>query len=127
MCIRDSYNTEFATSFSGAPATTANDSGLSSARRFPRTRPEPPSGPVPLSTSTTAWLPRAEDQKSTGPSTRVLAISQQPYPKHNSWRYSYKGLHKVYPPYGDPIRLPAVDNVFNRYGAAFNTAAGAES
>nr|KAG5700961.1 hypothetical protein BaRGS_034246 [Batillaria attramentaria] len=77
--------------------------------------------PQTLNTSTTDWFQPAYSP--TTSSTRVLAISQQPYPKHNSWKYSYKPLHKVYPPY-DTNRMPLVDNVFNRYGAAFTTGAG---
>ena len=122
--VHHSYGTECATAYNatGAPSTTA------SARRFPRTRPDPASGPVPLDTTTTDWFPRSAGQGPSSapqPSTRVLAVSQQPYPKHNSWNYSYKGRDRVYPPYIEPIRLPHVDNVFNRYGADFAATASA--
>ncbi|KAK7488718.1 hypothetical protein BaRGS_00020015 [Batillaria attramentaria] len=110
------YRTESATSYTGRP--TAEPP---TARRFPRSHGDPPSGPQTLNTSTTDWFQPAYSP--TTSSTRVLAISQQPYPKHNSWKYSYKPLHKVYPPY-DTNRMPLVDNVFNRYGAAFTTGAG---
>lgn len=107
------YRTESASSYTGRP--TADSP---SARRFPRCHGEPVSGPIPLGTTTTDWFQPAHAP--TTSSTRVLAISQQPYPKHNNWKYSYKPLHKVYPPY-ESNRMPLVDNVFNRYGAAFTT------
>ncbi|KAK7109492.1 testis-expressed protein 36-like isoform X2 [Littorina saxatilis] len=110
------YNTVFATSFTGRPT----DQQPTSARLYHRTRQEPPSGSVPLSTTTTEWFPPAPEVKPTRSSTRVLGTSLQPYSKHNTWQYSYQGLPRVYPPYGEPIKLrPGVDNVLNRYGAAF--------
>ncbi|XP_076460820.1 uncharacterized protein LOC143293617 isoform X2 [Babylonia areolata] len=111
------YKSEFSSSFLGRPTAQPPTT-----RRFPRARSEPPTGPAPLPTSTTDWF---GDSPSTAASkqasTRVLAISQQPYPKHNSWKYSYQGLDKIYPPYVEPMKLKHVDNVLNRYGANFVT------
>ncbi|KAL8570232.1 hypothetical protein ACOMHN_029932 [Nucella lapillus] len=111
------YQSEFTSSFLGKP--TRNPT---TTRRFPRSRTEPPSGPLPLGTTTTDWFPDTpKSVPSKQVSTRVLAISQQPYPKHNRWNYSYQGLDKIYPPYVDPMKMKHVDNVLNRYGANFMT------
>lgn len=113
------YHTEATATFTGAPT-----DHPPTHRRFPRARNEPPSGAVDLPTMTTDWFPDTPASAfSRQASTRVLAISQQPYPKHNNWKYSYQGLEKVYPPYVDPIKLKHVDNVLNRYGANFLTGA----
>ncbi|GFN82404.1 testis-expressed sequence 36 protein-like [Plakobranchus ocellatus] len=53
-------------------------------------------------------------------SMHVLAVSQEPYLNHNSWKYSFHGHNKVYPPY-DRKKLPHVPNVLNRYGPDFAT------
>ncbi|XP_025094008.1 uncharacterized protein LOC112563843 isoform X1 [Pomacea canaliculata] len=88
-------------------------------RRFSRKYGQPQSGrDVSISTTTNDWFKQPHVPYSS--STRVLAVTQQPFPKHNPWKFSYKPVDKVYPPY-DPTRLPVVDNIFNRYGAAFAT------
>ena len=63
------------------------------------------------STTTTDW------HKDTPPDAQtrldVLAASQEPFLPHNSWKYSFKGPHAVYPPY-DRKPFPKVPNVLNR-------------
>ncbi|XP_052227237.1 uncharacterized protein LOC127841994 isoform X1 [Dreissena polymorpha] len=86
-------------------------------RRFHKSLPPAEPGTVPLTTTTTAWVPTNAPQYKTG--TQVLAISQEPFLKHNPWKYSYHSKRNVYPPY-DRRSEPVVDNMFNRYGAAFN-------
>jgi len=54
----------------------------------------------------------------------VLAASQEPFLPHNSWQYSYKGPHAVYPPY-DRKPFPKVPNVLNRYVSDFGSSSPA--
>lgn len=119
--IINEYCTETASAFCGRPI-----SDPPTRRLFPRLRAEPTPGPmVPLSTTTSDWFRDVtmEAQKKAQVTTRVLANSQQPYPLHNPWKYSYKGLPDLYPPFSPAIKqVPhTVDNILNRYGAAFKT------
>jgi len=56
-------------------------------RRYPKTYGEPASGPVKLDTDATTWCSNDE----TVPPTylQTLANTQEPHPKHNTWKYSY--------------------------------------
>ena len=87
-------------------------------RRYSKALKTPSPGPIPLDTTTTNWHPSAQKEHKT--STQVLAVSQEPFLKHNAWQYSYHHKKNVYPPY-DRRSLPSIDNTFNRYGASFNT------
>ncbi|XP_041370681.1 uncharacterized protein LOC121384374 [Gigantopelta aegis] len=87
-------------------------------RRFPKTYKEPAEGPIKLDTTTTDRF-RSPDVPYKTP-LHVLALSQEPFPKHNRWKYSYQPLNRVYPQY-DTTTKPLVDNIFNRYGADFMT------
>ena len=87
-------------------------------RRYSKALKTPSPGPIPLDTTTTNWHPSAQKEHKT--TTQVLAVSQEPFLKHNAWQYSYHHKRNVYPPY-DRQSLPSIDNTFNRYGAAFNT------
>ncbi|XP_045189327.2 testis-expressed protein 36-like isoform X2 [Mercenaria mercenaria] len=93
-------------------------------RRFSKSLPPAEQGTVPLSTTTTAWLPTASPQHKTD--TQVLAVSQEPFLKHNPWKYSYNPKRNVYPPY-ERRSEPVIDNMFNRYGAAFNSSSNFNS
>lgn len=93
-------------------------------RRFPKSLPPAEQGTIPLSTTTTAWLPSAAPQYKTD--TQVLAVSQEPFLKHNPWKYSYHSKRNVYPPY-ERRSEPIIDNMFNRYGAAFNSSSNFNS
>ncbi|ESO95171.1 hypothetical protein LOTGIDRAFT_160937 [Lottia gigantea] len=66
-------------------------------RRFPKLYSAPKEGRIPLDTTTSDWF----QQKEPTPKTplRVMAISQQPFLKHNPFKYSYHGTPKVYPSY----------------------------
>lgn len=85
-------------------------------RRFPKQYKSPQNGPLVLDTSTTHWFQHPEVPHKTP--THVLAVSQEPFLKHNAWKYSNHGLRKIYPPY-ERNNEPLVNNEFNRYGAAF--------
>lgn len=56
-------------------------------RRYPKSYGEPTSGPVKLDTDATTWCSSDE----TVPATylQTLANTQEPHPKHNTWKYSY--------------------------------------
>lgn len=82
-------------------------------RRFPKIYKSPEIDE--LSTQTTTW--RATPFKTP---MHVLAISQEPFLKHNSWKYSHHGQARVYPPYNRKLTLP-VPNILNRYGPDFTT------
>lgn len=88
-------------------------------RRFPRKYRAPEPGSFKLQTSTTNWY-QAPDVPFRTP-THVLAVSQEPFPKHNPWKYSNHGMRDIYPPYERNAKQ-LVDNQFNKYGAAFATA-----
>ncbi|XP_035826195.1 testis-expressed protein 36 [Aplysia californica] len=81
-------------------------------RRFPRVYRNAESA---MDTTTTDWSNATYHTP-----LHVLAASQEPFLAHNRWKYSYKGPHKVYPPY-DRKKYPHVENVLNRYGANFAT------
>ncbi|XP_048746081.1 uncharacterized protein LOC125658732 isoform X2 [Ostrea edulis] len=85
-------------------------------RRFARKYKEPETGSIKLQTTTTDWYKPPEVPHRT--STRVLAVSQEPFPKHNPWKYSNHGMRDIYPPYERNAK-PIVNNQFNKYGAAF--------
>jgi len=88
-------------------------------RRFAKHLPALESmGRIPLDTTTTDWLPGLEQAHKT--STQVLAVTQEPFPKHNPWQYSYHSKRNIYPQYARRSE-PVIDNVLNRYGAAYNT------
>ena len=87
-------------------------------RRFPKKYKSPNSGPAKLETKTTDWHQPPEVPYKTG--TQVLATSQEPFLKHNAWKYSYHGMRQIYPPY-DRNNQPIVQNEFNKYGAAYIT------
>lgn len=89
-----------------------------SRRRFPKSLPPAEPGPVALTTTTTDWFPSSSHKHKTD--TQVLAVSQEPFLKHNPWKYSFHSKRNVYPPY-ERKSEPVIDNMFNRYGAAFNT------
>lgn len=86
-------------------------------RRFRKSLPPAEPGPVALTTTTTGWLPQDSSKYKTD--TQVLAVSQEPFLKHNPWKYSYHSKRNVYPPY-ERRSEPVIDNILNRYGAAFN-------
>ncbi|KAL5022029.1 hypothetical protein ScPMuIL_001184 [Solemya velum] len=87
-------------------------------RRFPKAYRQPPTEDVKIDTSTTNWYRHTDVPRRTP--MHVLAMSQEPFLKHNAWRYSYHGLKSIYPPY-NRTNEPVVDNTFNRYGAAFTS------
>lgn len=93
-------------------------------RRFPKSLPPAEPKNVPLTTTTTAWLPTSDPKHKTD--TQVLAVSQEPFLKHNPWKYSYHSKRNVYPPY-ERRSDPVIDNMFNRYGAAYNTSSNFNS
>jgi len=88
-------------------------------RRFQRSYTNTDNFP---STTTTDW------HKDTPPDAQtrldVLAASQEPFLPHNSWKYSFKGPHAVYPPY-DRKPFPKVPNVLNRYVSDFGSSSPA--
>ena len=88
-------------------------------RRFPRKYQTPATGSQQLQTTTTSWY-RSPDVPFRTP-THVLAVSQEPFPKHNPWKYSNHGMRDIYPPYERNAK-PLIDNQFNKYGAAFAAA-----
>lgn len=104
-------HTTYGTSFIGDQRTSAPVY-----RRFAKVYKQPSSGGVKLDTTTTDQF-KSPDVPYRTP-THVLAISQEPFLKHNAWKYSNHGLRKIYPPY-DRKNEPLVNNEFNRYGAAF--------
>ncbi|XP_077992268.1 testis-expressed protein 36-like [Glandiceps talaboti] len=57
-------------------------------RRFPQIHEEGKPGPKKLDTTTSDWYRAPEVPHET--STQVLASSQEPFLKHNPWKYSYK-------------------------------------
>ncbi|XP_060065011.1 uncharacterized protein LOC132545350 [Ylistrum balloti] len=85
-------------------------------RRFPKQYRTPKSGPIKLNTTTPHWFTEPDVPHKTP--TQVLAVSQEPFLKHNAWKYSNHGLRKIYPPYNRKTE-PLINNEFNRYGAAF--------
>lgn len=87
-------------------------------RRFPKRYKPPSSGPAKLETKTTDWHQPPDVPFKTA--TQVLATSQEPFLRHNPWKYSYHGMRHIYPPY-DRNNKPLVQNEFNKYGAAFVT------
>lgn len=87
-------------------------------RRFPKRYKPPSTGPAKLETKTTDWHRSPEVPYKTA--MQVMATSQEPFAKHNSWKYSYNGMRRIYPQY-DRKEQPAVKNEFNKYGAAFVT------
>ena len=86
-------------------------------RRFRKSLPPADPGPVALTTTVTAWIPEESSRHKTD--TQVLAVSQEPFLKHNPWKFSYNSKNNVYPPY-DRRSEPIPDNTLNRYGPAFN-------
>ena len=91
-------------------------------RLFSRTYPSNFSSQGPMSSSTTKWFNDSLDgnfQRSIKPSTKTLAVSQQPYLQHNDWKYACKSKPNAYPPCSEPIKMQYVGNALNQYGAAF--------
>jgi len=93
-------------------------------RRFSKSLPQAEAGPVALTTTTTAWVPGESSKYRTN--TQVLAVSQEPFLKHNAWKYSYHSKRNVYPPY-ERRSDPVIDNMFNRYGADYNASSNFNS
>lgn len=93
-------------------------------RRFQKSLPPASPGRPELTTTTTAWIPSESSKYKTH--TQVLAVSQEPFLKHNPWKYSYHSKRNVYPPY-ERRSEPIIDNMFNRYGAAFNASSNFNS
>ncbi|XP_052773352.1 uncharacterized protein LOC128212113 isoform X2 [Mya arenaria] len=93
-------------------------------RRFSKSLPPAEPGPVSLTTATTAWIPSESSRHKTD--TQVLAVSQEPFLKHNPWKYSYHSKRNVYPPY-ERRSEPVIDNMLNRYGANFNASSNFNS
>ncbi|KAL4231394.1 protein of unknown function with conserved HDNR motif [Mactra antiquata] len=93
-------------------------------RRFPKSLPPADPGKVSMTTTTTAWSP--SDRREHKTTTQVLAVSQEPFLKHNPWQYSYHSKRNIYPPY-ERRSEPIIDNMFNRYGAAFNSSSNFNS
>lgn len=108
------YHTNYQVSYKG------KGSARIEHRRYTKNLKTPSPGPIPLGTTTTDWHPSSEKEHRTD--TQVLAVSQEPFLKHNPWKYSYHHKRNVYPPY-ERRSLPAIDNTFNRYGAAFTSGA----
>ncbi|XP_061171785.1 testis-expressed protein 36-like [Saccostrea echinata] len=107
-------NTNYRVSYLGQP--TENPPAH---RRFARKYRAPETGSIKLQTSTTDWH-KSPDVPYRTP-THVLAVSQEPFPKHNPWKYSNHGMRDIYPPYERSTK-PLVNNQFNKYGAAFAAA-----
>lgn len=108
------YNTTYQKSFFGK-----DTEDPPKYRRFPKSLPLlKPTGRIPLSTTTTDWLPTDKPEHKT--KTQVLAVSQEPFLEHNPWQYSYHSKRNVYPPY-ERRSEPVIDNIFNRYGAAYDS------
>ncbi|XP_070539666.1 testis-expressed protein 36-like [Ptychodera flava] len=57
-------------------------------RRFPKIHPEGKPGHVKIDTTTTEWFRSPEVPYRTP--TQTLASSQEPFLKHNPWKYSYR-------------------------------------
>ena len=104
-------NSTYGTSYKGEPTVKPP-----TYRRFPKNYGQPTSGQIPLQTTTADWFKHPDVPHATP--THVLAVSQEPFLKHNKWKYSNHGLRKIYPPY-DRKNEPLVNNEFNKYGAAF--------
>ncbi|KAH9489691.1 Testis-expressed protein 36 [Bulinus truncatus] len=84
-------------------------------RRFPRIYQTPKVPPDWQTAHLTSW--------SATPSRTplsVLALSQEPFLHHNSWKYCYHGDSKVYPQYNRK-KSPSEPNILNRYGPNFPT------
>lgn len=109
------YHTNYQNSYKGK-----NSGEVLTYRRYSKALKTPSPGPIPLGTTTTDWHPSSAKEHQSD--TQVLAVSQEPFLKHNAWKYSYHHKRNVYPPY-DRRSLPAIDNTFNRYGAAFSSGA----
>lgn len=118
-CDRDNFNYDYHTNYQTSYKVKTTDE-LPKYRRYAKVLKTPSPGPIPLATTTTDWHPSDRKEHRTG--TQVLAISQEPFLKHNAWKYSYHHKKNVYPPY-EGRTLPAIDNTFNRYGAAFTSSA----
>ncbi|XP_055955622.1 uncharacterized protein LOC126814912 [Patella vulgata] len=85
-------------------------------RRFPKVYSEPKEGHINLDTTTSDWHESSQPPPKTP--LRVLAISQEPFLKHNPFKYSYHGTHKIYPSLRRKDNLMAT-NILNRYGANY--------
>ncbi|KAK3590265.1 hypothetical protein CHS0354_041343 [Potamilus streckersoni] len=107
------YRTTYGNSFIGDP--TPNPPTF---RRFRKSLPPPKTARFPNDTTVTDWFQPPIVPFRTP--THVLAISQEPFLKHNAWKYSNHSLKNVYPPY-ETRSEPLVKNTFNKYGAAFRT------
>ena len=91
-CDNKIYHTSYVDNFQGVPTLEPPKH-----RRFPKVHKEGVAGDAKLSTTTTSWHRSPEVPYKTP--THVLAVSQEPFLKHNSWKYSNHGLSKCYPPY----------------------------
>ncbi|KAL8616616.1 hypothetical protein ACOMHN_036648 [Nucella lapillus] len=102
------YDSEFASSYIKKPLPTSPGS-----HRLPHLRPEPHSGPLrPLPTTTTDWFPDSPRQHSLGSlraSVRLQMLNRESLLKHNSWKYSFHGLPRVYPTYDPLPNKPPLD------------------
>lgn len=83
-------------------------------RRFPRQHSSE-SGPAKPSNTISDWFPHANEPIKIP--LQVLASSQEPFPRHNAWKYSNHGLKRIYPSYRISEVVPRP--VFNKYGANF--------
>ncbi|XP_013383165.1 testis-expressed protein 36 [Lingula anatina] len=102
ITIASDFNSTYGTSFLGEPTEKPP-----SYRRFPKLHTNSHPGPVNLSTTSRSWIKQEELPFKTP--TQVLASSQEPFLKHNCWKYSYNGISKVYPPF-DEIRQKRTQN-----------------
>ena len=92
--VNHDYHTLYRKDFEGLP----NSQRLST-RRYPRNHKKGSPGTVELSTQTTLH----SDDESYTTDLQVLATSQQPFLKHNKWKYSYHGSPNCYPSLPDKI------------------------
>ncbi|CAH1783400.1 unnamed protein product [Owenia fusiformis] len=90
--VNYSYDSNYAVSYQGDQNTKKPVH-----RRFPRIHPQGEPGPKKLDTTITdIYQPPAVPYNT---SLQVLASSQEPFLKHNPWKFSYHGSPKCYPPF----------------------------
>ena len=101
--INYDYNSSYALTYKGPPSTEYPE-----LRRFPRVHSQQTNGTGDggggkvsgTPTSTTNWF-TSETPFNTH--LKVLATSQQPFLKHNNWKYSNHKMQRCYPPYNTQI------------------------
>ena len=96
--VNHDYHTIYRKDFEGLPTDEQPN-----CRRYPRNHREGSPGVAKLSTHTISHF---SDNPLYETDLQVLATSQQPFLKHNSWKYSYYGLPKCYPSLPDKIKKP---------------------